>query len=316
MEFIDIGDEARRQYINAKSVYSELESAKMSIKNFRGGMFWKKQGGYEYLIRTSTNNSQKSLGVRSDETELIFEKFISGKSNLESRISDLKDALTLNQKLNRAHQVGRAPAILIEILNALEDHQLSEYFTVIGTHALYAYESAAGVRILSADAIATQDVDLLWDTRKRVSFLAHMKKMDSSMVGLLKKVDPTFRIRSDQKYTAVNSKGFEVDIIRREAIDGDPHPIQTTENEDDFWVAQAKRANLLLDSEKFSAIIVSASGHMAKMTTVNPVTFCEFKKWMANQPDRDPLKVKRDIMQAQIVEELVREYLPNLLIKS
>ena len=38
------------------------------------------------------------------------------------------------------------------------------------------------------------------------------------------------------KYTAVNKDGFEVDIIRSERMDDDPHPIQMSDEDDDFWV--------------------------------------------------------------------------------
>jgi hypothetical protein len=37
------------------------------------------------------------------------------------------------------------------------------------------------------------------------------------MVKLLQKVGPTFVVRQDQRYTATNNDGFEVDILRREA---------------------------------------------------------------------------------------------------
>lgn len=54
------------------------------------------------------------------------------------------------------------------------------------------------------------------------------------MPGLLQKIDPTFEARSDQPYMATNSKGFEVDMIRREAMEGDPRPLRMTEDVNDF----------------------------------------------------------------------------------
>jgi hypothetical protein len=43
------------------------------------------------------------------------------------------------------------------------------HFRVVGTHAVYAYEAEAGQRVIPG-AIATQDIDFLWDVRKRVQF--------------------------------------------------------------------------------------------------------------------------------------------------
>jgi hypothetical protein len=152
-------------------------------------------------------------------------------------------------------------------------------------------------------------MDLLWDTRKRILFSTQLAKVDSSMLGVLKKVDNTFRIRKSQKYTADNKDGFEVDIIRRERAGDDPHPIKLSDEDEDFWVVQARRANVLLDSPGFSAVIVATNGTMARMNTVHPATFVAFKRWMANQPDREALKRRRDVLQADAVQELLDKYL-------
>ncbi|MDD5329240.1 MAG: GSU2403 family nucleotidyltransferase fold protein [Sulfuricella sp.] len=309
---IDIGNDARRQFIDAQSVFTAWEGASRSAADVRGGMYWKHQGKTDYLIRTSPDNTQKSLGPRSDETTAIHEKFIARKATAEARVAQLAAELTRHQRMNRALFVGRAPQMLVDILNTLSRAGISEHFTVVGTHALYAYEAAAGVRIGSSDALATQDVDLLWDTRKRVVFATQMKVLGSSMLGLLRKVDSTFEIRQDQRYTAVNGKGFEVDIIRREASEGDPHPLRLTDHEDDIWAIQAKRAGALLSGPRFSSMIVSSSGYMARIETISPLTFVKFKRWMAAQPDRDSMKTSRDGLQADIVQQLIDEYLPHL----
>ena len=308
----DIGSDARRQYIDAQSTFTEWERSVKRAAEVRGGMYWKAQGKSAYLIRTSPSNSQKSLGPRSPDTEDIYRKFTERKTNVEARVKSLAAQLGVHKRLNRALFVGRAPQMLVDILSALERAGIAEHFTVVGTHALYAYEAAAGVRIESGDALATKDIDLLWDTRKRIQFAARMAFAGASMLGLLKRVDPTFEIRHDQRYTAVNSKGFEVDIIRREATEGDPHPLRITDDEDDFWVTQAERAGVLLNAERFTAMIASPSGDMARMTTVSPVSFARFKRWLAVQVSRDAMKRTRDVMQADVVEQIVEAYFPHL----
>jgi hypothetical protein len=121
------------------------------------------------------------------------------------------------------------------------------------------------------------------------------------MLGVLKKVDSTFRIRKSQKYTGVNKGGFEVDIIRRE---------RAGDEDDDSWVVQARRANVLLDAPGFSVVIVASNGSMARMDTVHPATFVAFKRWMAAQPEREALKRRRDGLQADAVQVLLEQYLP------
>lgn len=263
-----------------------------------------------YLVRTSASGSEKSLGRRSPETEAMYASFRQRKELAELRRDGLKASLAKHKRMNRALRVGRVAPIIVDILNRLAVTRLGEHFRVVGTHALYAYESAAGI-IFEDDAVATRDIDLLWDVRKRVAFATALSKVDMSMLGVLQKVDPTFRIRNSQKYTAVNKDGFEVDIIRREQAIGDPHPVRLSNDDEDFWVAQAPRAQELLDSPPFSAVIIATNGDMARMNTLDPTAFVRFKQWMSALPERDPLKRRRDALQAQAVEEVVQEYLPQ-----
>lgn len=307
----EISEDARRQFIDANSVFTAWEAARKGAAEVKGGMFWKNQDGGEYLIRTSPTNSQKSLGPRSETTIAIYQSFKARKEQAERRLSDLTAELTRHQRMNRALLVGRAPTILIGILDRLYRAGLAEHFTVVGTHALYAYEATAGVRFREA-ALATRDIDLLWDTRKRLTFVTQMEILETSMLGLIRKVDNTFQLREDQKYTAVNSQGFEVDIIRREAVEGDPHPLRMTDAENEFYAVQAKKAGTLLSGPRFSSMIVATNGTMARMNTISPLAFAKFKRWMAGSPDRDPLKKERDLLQAELVEALVEEYLPHL----
>jgi hypothetical protein len=306
--------DAMRQYIDAVATFEAYEEALAEAAKVRGGMYWHKgpvSAPHEaYLVRTSASGSEKSLGARSPETEAMFASFRERKELAEQRRDGLKAGLVKHRRMNRALRVGRAAPLIVEILNRLAATNLGEHFRVVGTHALYAYESAAGVTFEDA-AVATRDIDLLWDVRKRVAFATALSKVDSSMLGVLQKVDPTFRIRSSQKYTAVNKDGFEVDIIRREHVSDDPHPVRLSDDEDDFWVAQAPRAQELLDSPQFSAVIVATNGDMARMNTLEPMAFVQFKQWMSTLPQRDALKRRRDALQAKAVDAVVREYLPQ-----
>jgi hypothetical protein len=306
--------DATRQYIDAVATFEAYEDALAEAAKVRGGMYWHKgpvsAPDDAYLVRTSASGSEKSLGRRSPETEAMYASFRQRKEMAAERRDGLKASLLKQKRMNRALRVGRVAPIIVDILNRLAATRLGEHFRVVGTHALYAYESAAGMTF-EDDAVATRDIDLLWDVRKRVAFATALSKVDVSMLGVLQKVDPTFRIRDSQKYTAVNKDGFEVDIIRRVQVADDPHPIRLSDEDDDFWVAQAPRAQELLDSAQFSAVIVATNGAMARMNTLEPMAFVRFKQWMSALPERDPLKRRRDALQAKAVDEVVQEYLPH-----
>jgi len=312
MHWHELSDLQKKQYIDAESVFTALRDAEKAAQTVRGSMLWRQVSGKTYLIRTNADNSQKSLGPRTDETEAVYEKFMARKKWLSERVTGLRQALQLHQKLNRAHRVGRTPEIVVKILNQLHKSGISEHFLTVGTHALFAYESACGVRF-AEEATTTQDIDLLMDTQKHLLLASTLEERNESLLSTLQKVDPSFDLRDDQLYTAVNASGFEVDVIRRMARNRDPHPLQVTSAERDFWAVQVGNGAQMASSARFAQMVVSASGHMALMTTLHPLTFSRLKQALASSPTRNPLKKSRDALQAQVVAQLVEEMLPHLL---
>ena len=313
---IPINNDVARQYIDARQAFLALRDAQRDARQVRGGMYWHSRS--DSLTRTSTYGTEKSLGRRSLETEKIYVDFMARKAELTQRVDDLKIQLRRHERVNKALYVGRVDPTVIALLARLESAELAEYFHVVGTHALYAYETVAGVRF-DANVTATRDIDLLWDVRKRMSFWTQMERLDSSFLALLKKVDSSFRVRQTQRYTAVNAEGFEVDVLRRMREGDDPHPIkisQRTKGEqgvdqatglEELSVVQAARADVFLNTPSFEAVIVDRNGRMAMMRTIQPPVFVEFKRWMSGLPDREPIKRQRDAAQAKAVQALLDE---------
>jgi hypothetical protein len=308
---IELSESQTKQQLDASSVFTALLEARAEAAVVRGSMIWREIDGRRYLIRTSTAGAQKSLGPESFETQTIAARFFDRKEMAAERLKQLTEQVVVMQRMNRALRVGRVPNVVVETLNALEKAGVSEHFLVVGTHALYAYESAAGVRIPDG-AMATRDVDLFFDTRKGVKLFSSLGRLDSSMIALLQKVDKTFRVRHSSKYTAVNAAGFEVDIIRRVARDGDPHPLRMSDDEDDLWAAQVSSGDNILGARPFEEVVVATSGAMARMRTIHPLDFARIKDRLSKATDRDPLKARKDALQASVAREIVRDYLPQL----
>lgn len=308
MNYIPIGDEVARQIIDATTVFAEYRRVRGEAAKYAGGMYFKKEGAYEYLVKTRAGKRQERLGPRNEKMEQIHQEFHARKTALESRLLDLETAQKQSERLNKALKAGRVPALVVSILNAIENAGLDQHFTVVGTHALYAYETAAGIRIVPG-ALATQDVDLLWDARKRVRFLVDMDNLNKSMLQLLQEVDPTFERMELQKETAINNRGFQVDFLRRMPEEDDPHPFQLSPHDGDLFAVQATRAHVLTTAPVFEHPVIDVNGRMAMMRTIAPRSFVEFKRWLAVRPDRDALKKRRDAHQADIVESLLQEHL-------
>lgn len=313
-DFFELNEQQKRQLIDAEMLFAALEQAEAEAIRHRGSMFWREQDGGRYLIYLSAHSRQKSQGPASPETELIYERFTKRKQEVEERLKSLRAKADETRRMNKALRVGRTPDVLIEVLNAMMRYGVSEHFMVVGTHALFAYETAAGVRF-PGEVMATQDADLLFDTARRAAFMEVMKDRKMSFLGILKKVDKTFERDDLDNHTARNASGYEIDLIRRfppNPEDETEHPVQLSEEEGDLWPVRASMGQKLLSVPRFSQVVVGTNGAMARMRTVHPLHFARIKRQLSKDSQRDPRKKAKDLAQAAMVEALVEQYLPHL----
>lgn len=308
--FFELSEAQTRQFIDAESAWRALADARLAAAEVRGSMMWRTQSGRRYLVRVAATGGQTSLGPASPENEQIYERFMARKETVQARQRQLLEVVQQHVRLNRALRLGRVPNVVVDTLNALANAGLQDHFLTVGTHALYAYETACGVRV-QTEATATQDIDLLLDTRKHLRFASTLRRLDTSLLGIFQKVDKTFALRDDQKYTAVNASGFEIDVIRRAAQTGagtDPHPLRVSAYEDDFWAVQVASGQALLDGARFSQMVVATNGRMATLHAPSPESFVRIKTALSQQRDRDPLKSRKDGLQARVVKQLLDEH--------
>lgn len=285
--FYELSEAQRRQLLDAESLFELVERTQEEAWAHRGSMFWREQSGRTYLIQLSTDSRQRSLGRESDDTRKTFESFMGRKQEVEARLKSLRAQLDVTRRVNRALRIGRTPDLLVGVLTELQKVGVAEHFLVVGTNALFAYETAAGVRF-PGDVMETRDADLLYDSRPRVA------GQDTSFLDILRRVDKTFERHPTESCRAVNSKGYEIGLICR------------------FQPVRASTGERLLSVPRFEQIVVSQSGSMARMRTVHPMAFARIKRQLAASPQRDPRKATKDMLQAELVEQMVPQYLPHL----
>src|ERR1035437_7567820 len=110
MDYFPLSDNAARQLIDSTTVFNEFVRVRTQAHQYEGGMYWKCQGSYEYLVKTRPDNRQQRIAPRSAETERIYEDFTARKRKIESRLKSLKEALTDAERQNKALKVGRVPS--------------------------------------------------------------------------------------------------------------------------------------------------------------------------------------------------------------
>ena len=312
--FFELNEQQKRQLIDAEMLFAALEQAEAEAIRYRGSMFWREQDGGRYLISLSAHSRQRSHGPATPANELKYEKFMQRKTEVEARLKSLRAKADEVKRMNKALRVGRTPDMLIDVLNSMMRYGVAEHFLVVGTHALFAFETAAGVR-LPNDVMATQDADLLFDTGKREAFVEVMKDRQMSFLGLLKKVDKTFERDDLDNHTARNASGYEIDLIRRfppDPEDTSEHPLQLTPEDGDLWPVRALMGQKLLSVPRFDQVVIGINGGMARMRTVHPLDFARIKRQLSEDLQRDPLKKTKDMAQAALIEQLVRGCLPHL----
>lgn len=142
---VECNEDQLRQYTDSASAFRHFQAAKKESAEVRGSMIWREVNGAKYLIRTSSAGSQRSLGPESDDTAQMYQRFMERKSRAHTTLQARKEQLERMRKLNRVYGVGRTPQVVVGVLNALASAGISQQFLTVGTHAIYAYETAAGV---------------------------------------------------------------------------------------------------------------------------------------------------------------------------
>lgn len=298
--------------IDSEQLFSAVQDAATQYQSYQGGMHWKTVAGKDYLYRIHDRlGNGNSLGVKSDKTQEIYNTFTQRKALLKNRLTELKDRLNIQAKINAAYRVGHVEnhvAAICEQLN--KANLLGTNIIIIGTNALSAYEALAGVRFQS-DIMATTDIDLLWNHTSKLSLVTAKELQPEGLIGLLRHVDKSFEIIQTQPFRAVSKSGYMVDLIRQ--IPNPPwldEPDRFFENDliaTDIW-----NMKWLLGAPKITQAVIALNGDIFNMTVPDPRAFAMFKWWLAQSDERQPSKKQRDAAQAKAVIQLISEHLPHL----
>jgi hypothetical protein len=312
MFYRQMNDNQRRVFIDTVQLYEALGAAIQKTRSYKGGMHWKKAKGREYLFRSLDRYGYgKSLGPRSQETEKILADFRLAKHQVKNRLSALQDRLKEQARFCKAAMIQRVPKPVFGILRVLDQHKvLGRNVIVIGTNAMYAYEAAAGV-FFDSSMMSTKDMDILWDTRSKLTLVMNSDSQPDGLLGIIRKADRSFEAIRSGDFRAVNRDGYMVDLIK-------PLPKKFMKNEsmriggaNDLKAVEIRNLHWLISSPKFQQIVIGDDGMPTPMIVPDPRSFVLHKFWLSSQDDREPVKKQRDREQAMAGGKLVIEYLPQ-----
>lgn len=314
MEFLELNGDQSRETINTRQRYQAWRNARARERGYKGSMVWEKSRGHEYLFRVYYDEAgkrrQKTLGRRSRETEETKDRFDRERTDARERRRKIDAVMEQQAAVNRALGLGRVPLLTARILRLLDAQGLlGGGLRVVGTNALFAYEASVGV-MLASEIMTTGDLDPLVDARTGIALVAPEAMDPAGVIGLLRRADKSFR-KSQQPFRAENDDGFMVDLIapmRNPPWASSPHRGNAT----DFGAAEIEGLTWLENAPTFEQTCIDDRGQPLQITAVDPRVFAIHKHWLSGLPDRDPVKRRRDAVQAQAVHDLTRRYLLHL----
>lgn len=282
--YSSITDGAALQIINSTVVYEEYMRVKLMAQQVKGGMYWKRQGPYEYLVRTSVDNLQRRLGPRSSETEAIHGAFVARKQAEMSRLASLRKALEEAQRLNHAMRAGWVPNIIVALLRYFQEEGMAEHLVVVGPQAVYAYEAAAGVQITSK--VAGQSVEWRKNLGSQISFFTDLTKQDcASIERILQRIDHTFTCNHADGLVATNARGFRALFLRSQPRAEDSSPALCRWN-----------------NPRFMASVIAKNGAMATMQAISPT---EYVRLQTTEVGRQEIKEELAQSLANVVQNML-----------
>jgi len=309
MSFISISNQQAKIIVDARQSF-EAWRRDVALKNdFRGSMHWKFIKGKDYLYRGYTGGKNASLGARNSETEAIKEKFDENKSEAIEREKIALQQVKLHAAFIKAVGLNRFPSAGAKVIRALQKQGIPH--KIIGTNAIYAYEMAGGV-LFNSDHLATQDIDVLFDSRQSLKIASNLDR--GSLLGLIQRTDKSFQplSNSPREFAAVNADQYRVDFITQGHSPMRVSEFNSLLDDGDLQPVEIDSLKWVLSAPTFEQIVFDSIGMPVLLNAIDPRAFVLHKWYVSKQPDRDRVKAIRDEAQARSVASLLRNQLPQL----
>lgn len=294
---IELSSEALRVIANTAQFYDALMGAMREAESLPKWMAWGRSGDKDYLYEMRGGQRvKKSLGVRSVSTEAAFEEFLKRKELLTQRIDDTSKSLATclaQYKVLHLPQLMPLPAKILRSLDLSGD--LGSNLMVVGTNAFPAYEIEARERF-ARGLDETEDFDLGWCRGSRISFnQVTSPARGSPLFSAIKKVDKTFEINRKKPYQALNSAGYEVELLTA------PSVMPTLSHDEVFSTAAIPEQEWLLLGRPVRHVLCAKDGSPAPLYVPDPRYMGLHKLWLSVKETRRADKKDKDARQGELL---------------
>lgn len=278
----------------------------------------KTSGDYLVIKRHSKDNGT-TIGVRNSATEAKLASYLEERSAVAAARSLTEAALTEIIRQYKALKLPRAMPKASRILRELDiAGLLGTDLMLVGTNAFVAYQIEAGCRFEGC-ADETEDFNLAWCRQSGVSLIASLTASLAlsgqtasreivprpSLLSVLQKIDRQYRINRAKPYQAIDSEGYEVELLVAPSI------YATLGKDEPFSpMPSLIEQEWLLRGTPVRHVVISRDNKTCPVYVPDPRWMALHKLWLADKPERNANKRDNDRTQGNVLLEAIRTHMP------
>lgn len=310
VNFIPFSDEAKRLAANLAQRHDAFIEVLRREDAIPSSMFFVQKASGDYLvIKRHSKDNGTTIGVRNSESEAKLASYLEERSAVATARSLTEAALIEIIRQYKALKLPRAMPKASRILRELDiAGLLGTDLMLVGTNAFVAYQIEAGCRF-EGFADETEDFDLAWCRQSGVSLISsstasRQTAAPPSLLSVLQKIDRQYRINRAMPYQAIDSEGYEVELLVAPSI------YATLGKDEQFSpMPSLIEQEWLLRGTPVRHVVISRDDKTCPVYAPDPRWMALHKIWLADKPERNANKRDKDRMQGNILLDAIRTHM-------
>lgn len=309
-DFVPFRSDSGQVIANLEAAYDHWHQARQVLAALPTSMYWQTKGGVDYLaVKSNSYDTATTKGAHSAETAAVYESFVAEKELARKRAAEA-DALIEQRAL--LYRALRLPVMMDkqgEILRALDvAGLLRNDLLVVGTNSFAAYEVLCGMKFPAGNE-PTQDFDLAWCRGSAVSLARlvpdpHVEAR-KSLMAVLQSIDSSYRLNPKKPYQAVNSAGYEVELLAA------PSRAPLPKNEVFEPMVSLVEQEWLLCGRAAMTVVATQRHRACPLYVPDPRWMALHKLWLSRKPERNAQKRPKDARQGEVLLDACRYFLAH-----
>ena len=288
---------------NLQQRYDAWVFAIRDADSLPSSMYWINKPSGSYLaVKKNSGDNGTTVGAKNEETEKTYSEYQSRRAAAEKAVQDTGVVLADIIRSYKDHKLPMAMERPATILRELDiEGLLGTDLLTVGTNAFCAYEIEAGCKFSAGISDETDDFDLSWCRGSDVSLSKTSDRpVGSPLMRVLKRIDPSYRINKGKPYQALDSTGYEVELLAA------PSVFRTlAKNEVFVPMPIFFEQEWLLKGRPVRHVIVSRDAKACPIFAPDPRWMALHKLWLAEKPERNANKKPKDKTQGDALLDLV-----------